>query len=128
MGILLLTTFIITGCVQKAGSSELSKLTEANLHESIQDGATTKQEILVRFGLAHKMEKNQRGDETWVYSFAQKTAKSINFIPFINLLYHGTHDINKELTLTFNEEDTVIQHHLDLHICDTKEGAIPSLF
>lgn len=126
MILILFTTFIITGCVQKSGTNQLSSLSEKAINEMIQDGVTTKQDILNHFGVGYEL--NQERQEQWVYTLIEKQAKSMNFIPLFNLFYHGTRNKTTTLTITYDNSHIVKSHEFNEQKETETAGVIPYLF
>ena len=126
MSLILLTTFIITGCVQKTGTQQLSTLSEATLDEMIQDGVTTKHEVLDLLGVNYELIKE--AEEKWVYTLTERQAKSMNFIPLINLFYHGARSNTKTVTIVFDRNHVVLSHAYAEHRETKTAGVIPYLF
>lgn len=126
MSLILLTTFIITGCVQKTGTQQLSSLSQTTLDEMIQDGVTTKHEVLDLLGVCYEVV--DAAEEKWVYTLTERRAKSMNFIPLINLFYHGARSKTKVVTIVFDKNQVVCYHEF-IEQQETKTaGVIPYLF
>lgn len=126
MILVLFTTFIITGCVQKSGTDQLSFLSEKLVDEMIQDGVTTKKDILNLFGVGYEV--NQEREEQWVYTLTEKQAKSMNFIPLFNLFYHGTRNKTTTLIITYDSDYVVKSHEFKEQSETETGGVIPHLF
>jgi len=126
MILVLFTTFIITGCVQKSGTDQLSFLSEKLVDEMIQDGVTTKKDILNLFGVGYEV--NQEREEQWVYTLTEKQAKSMNFIPLFNLFYHGTRNKTTTLIITYDSDYVVKSHEFKEQSETETGGVIPYLF
>ncbi|WP_420420982.1 hypothetical protein [Simkania sp.] len=126
MTFILFTTFIITGCVQKSGTNQLSSLSETSVDKMIQDGVTTKQDILNQFGVGYELMYEKQ--ETWVYRLSEIQAKSLNFIPLLNLFYHGNRNKTSTLTITYDSSNIVCHHEFTQHMENETAGIIPYLF
>lgn len=126
MILVLFTTFFITGCVQKSGTDQLSFLSEKTVDEMIQDGVTTKTDILNLFGVGYEVDHESQ--EQWVYTLTEKQAKSMNFIPLFNLFYHGTRNKTTTLTITYDSRHVVQSHELKEQRETQTGGVIPYLF
>ncbi|MCB1075406.1 MAG: hypothetical protein KDK59_07720 [Simkania sp.] len=126
MILILFTAFIITGCVQKSGTNQLSLLSETSLNTIILDGVTTKQDILNQFGVGYKLIHNEQ--EKWVYTLSEKQAKAMNFIPLLNLFYHGNRNKTSTLIITYDSKNVVCHHEFTQHMETETAGIIPYLF
>jgi hypothetical protein len=45
--------------------------------------------------------------EIWSYAFVRSEAKTVNFVPVVELFYRGTNDNKRALHIIFNHDDTI---------------------
>ena len=103
--IVILIGLFIVGCTT-VGNKTLKYETRESLEEKIQEGITTKEEILKMLGDPLDTNFTDSGFEILRYSFSRSTPKAKNFIPY-NFFSVGSDVKKKELVILFNENDIV---------------------
>ena len=60
--------------------------------------------------------------EIWSYAFVRSEAKTVNFVPVVELFYRGTNDNKRALHIMFNPDDTINSFRFINSDGETKSG------
>jgi len=115
MHIRVLTAIVFSIALTGCATSHSGKEFDASRVDRIENGETTKSDIVQWFG-----QPNGRGThpapeggqyETYTYSYAEANVKAESFIPFVGMFLGGSESESKVLTVYFDDSDQVAQHH-----------------
>lgn len=116
---LIMFSAILAGCA----TSQTGKEFDTSKVDRIEDGETTKSEIVQWFGKPQGRGTHSapEGDqyETYTYSYAEGTVKAESYIPFVGMFLGGSESESKVLTVHFDDSDKVAQHHFRTHENET---------
>ncbi|MCB1107848.1 MAG: hypothetical protein KDK76_07115 [Chlamydiia bacterium] len=110
LGTILIIIALVTGCTTKTGTEQLAELTQESIGDFVQDGKTTKEEIIERFGTRYSLFEDNSGKEQWVYELSTHRPGALNFVPYVNLVAGNFKCKNYKLIVTFDENDVVVRH------------------
>ncbi|PVY76865.1 outer membrane protein assembly factor BamE (lipoprotein component of BamABCDE complex) [Tamilnaduibacter salinus] len=107
---LALATFL-TGCATFQSGQEF----DSSKVDQIETGETTQAQIEQWFGTpqgtgVHSVDGELLEQYTYLYSESQVKAES--YIPFIGIFLGGSEGETKTLTIHFDDEDKVFEHHM----------------
>jgi hypothetical protein len=98
---------IVLGACATAGNERLKEQTPESVAQLIQEGRTTKAEVLKSLGNADHVSFTDSGNEIWTYRYARATPQGRNFIPFVSMFSRGYDVATKELVVMFGATGTV---------------------
>lgn len=112
----------LVSCAAKSGNQFLDKMSTEEINAKLIKGVTTKEEARSAFGDPSNATVGSDGSEYWVYSFARAAHKGINFVPYANMVYSGTNDDAKGLSISFDKNGIVESYVHTQSKGETKSG------
>ena len=117
----LLIVGVFSACENKSKHQQLRTVTSTDTDRFIQDGQTTKEDILGFLGHDFTVELDAQNRERWVYSHMQSKPLTRNFIPF-NFFSQGYDVKHTQIVIVFDEEDVVTKHYFHRYEDQIKMG------
>ena len=112
---LIMLILLSSGCATSGHKLDFVKL------QQIEEGVTTKQEIISLLGDPTFITFNPEGNELITYHYVQSKEKARNFVPVINALSKSTNMKQQIVQVLLNENDIV-----DKYIYSNSESVIKS--
>jgi outer membrane protein assembly factor BamE (lipoprotein component of BamABCDE complex) len=96
---------LLTLCLTLLGcfSSGNKQIMDASKTSQIQEGKTTKAEIIAVLGEPNHTTSMPNGEEMWMYNYTQSVTRPTTFIPVIGLFAGGTDMKGKTLMFRFDK-------------------------
>ena len=88
------------------GTRALKDESHASIHAKIQEGITTKNQVIINFGTPSETSFTDNGQEILKYEFTRYTPKLRNFIPY-NFFSHGQNGKKKEVVILLDNKGIV---------------------
>ena len=98
-------SFILLGC-STDGTRALKDESHASIHAKIQEGVTTKNQVILSLGTPSDTSFTETGQEILKYEFTRYTPKLRNFIPY-NFFSLGQNGDRKEVVILLDERGIV---------------------
>ena len=119
LGLLILGAF--SACENKSNQQQLDTVTSTDADRFIQDGQTTKGDILGFFGHDFTVELDGQNRERWIYTHLKYHPLARNFIPF-NFFSQGYDVKHTQIIIVFDENDVVTKHYFHRYEDQIKMG------
>ncbi|MGA9755847.1 MAG: outer membrane protein assembly factor BamE [Desulfobaccales bacterium] len=102
----LLTVFLllVTGACLSAGTKAI---TDADVVSKIEVGKSTRADVTALLGYPLTASYGGAGEETWHYFYTTAAPKPTEFIPVVKAFTPLLSETTRELSVTFNPDDTV---------------------
>lgn len=98
-----LKNILLMACVSLAGcASSGVKISDEKI-ATLQDGKTTKTEVLASFGQPTSQHRNSDGTSTLIYSHSQTQARAITFVPIVGAFAGGADTTFGSVVLNFDK-------------------------
>lgn len=111
----------LSGCASK-GNESLRSESEVSVKNKIIENVTTKNDLKKLFGSPETTSFTGSGHEIWKYIFENVSADAVSYIPIVSMFGASASGIKKELTILFNENDTVKKFTMSESQIKTKTG------
>ena len=98
-------SFILLGC-STDGTRALKDESHASIHAKIQEGITTKNQVILALGTPSDTSFTETGQEILKYEFTRYTPKLRNFIPY-NFFSLGQNGDRKEVVILLDDKGIV---------------------
>jgi hypothetical protein len=105
--LLLFLSFTIIGCATMGG-----KQIDSSRASSIQDGITTKDQVIDLIGLPQKEIMNPDNTFTMLYWYRHVQPTATSVIPVVNIFSSGVSTDQQRLEITLDNNNIVIRHFL----------------
>ena len=102
---LLFPLLILIGC-STDGTRALKDESHSSIHAKIQEGVTTKSQVILALGTPSDTSFTDNGQEILKYEFTRYTPKLRNFIPY-NFFSHGQNGVRKEVVILIDDNGLV---------------------
>lgn len=106
IGSLVFTITLFVGCAVKMGNEKIADETDESISTLLENGKTTKLDVIRKFGEATNIDFLPDDLEKWEYTHTEKEEKLVNYVPIVNWYFYGTNDTKKTLVILF-ENDVV---------------------
>lgn len=120
--LILASLLLALGGCASTGSMAMKNENTTTLQQKIIKGKTTKQEITQLFGEPQSRSVDDRGNETWTYSYSNSTSNIANFIPYAGALIGGAESKTRIMTVTFYKSNRVKTYNLSESQDETRTG------
>jgi outer membrane protein assembly factor BamE (lipoprotein component of BamABCDE complex) len=105
ISVLITLCFFLNGC-STDGTRALKDESHASIHAKIQEGTTTKNQVILALGTPSDTSFTETGQEILKYEFTRYTPKLRNFIPY-NFFSLGQNGDRKEVVILLDEQGIV---------------------
>jgi outer membrane protein assembly factor BamE (lipoprotein component of BamABCDE complex) len=105
ISVIITFSFILLGC-STDGTRALKDESHASIHAKIQEGITTKNQVILALGTPSDTSFTETGQEILKYEFTRYTPKLRNFIPY-NFFSLGQNGDRKEVVILLDDKGIV---------------------
>jgi outer membrane protein assembly factor BamE (lipoprotein component of BamABCDE complex) len=95
---LLFLVTMVAGCFSMGNK----QIMDSSRTSQIQEGKTTKSEVMGLLGEPNHTQPMPNGEEMWTYTYHKSTTRPTTFIPVVGLFAGGADMKSKTLSLTFD--------------------------